>query len=471
MFVGRTRELQSLEHMWERGSFQMMVMLGRRRVGKTTLIDEFADGKRTLYFTARQQTSTNNLRDFCRTMYSFFDLPDSMPMLASWQEALDFLADRAAQEPGRFLFVFDEFPYAAMSERSLPSALQIIIDHKLKNLDLMMILCGSNEGFMESEVLGYKSPLYGRRTGQMRLAPFDAFDARDMLGQISAEDALRYYATFGGTPYYLAQIRPELGYERNVIDLMFNTSGLLYEEPAMLMRQELRDPATYNSVMDAVGQGETKQNAIADKAGIAPSAIGKYLTVLTDLGLVERQVPFGADPARSRKGLWKIRDPFFAFWYRFVSSNLTSIESGDGELVAKATVFGPALDTYVGQRFEDVCLQWLHRANSDSELPFLATRFGHWWGADPAAKAQADIDVIAADQQSGHILLGECKWRNDVNVAETIATLRGRAKLIPGYTEHRFALFLKTDELARTARERGESDLMVRSVNDLFRGK
>ena len=384
MFVGRTRELQSLEHMWKRGSFQMMVMLGRRRVGKTTLIDEFADGKRTLYFTARQQTSTNNLRDFCRTMYSFFGLPDSMPMLASWQEALDFLADRAAQEPGRFLFVFDEFPYAAMSERSLPSSLQIIIDHKLKNLDLMMILCGSNEEFMESKILGYKSPLYGRRTGQMRLAPFDAFDARDMLGQISAEDAVRYYATFGGTPYYLAQIRPELGYERNVIDLMFNTSGLLYEEPAMLMRQELRDPATYNSVMDAVGQGETKQNAIADKAGIAPSAIGKYLTVLTDLGLVERQVPFGADPV---------------------------------------------------------------------------------------AKAQADIDVIAADQQSGHILLGERKWRNDVNVAETIATLRGRAKLIPGYTEHRFALFLKTDELARTARERGESDLMVRSVNDLFRGK
>lgn len=298
MFVGRTRELQSLEHMWKRGSFQMMVMLGRRRVGKTTLIDEFADGKRTLYFTARQQTSTNNLRDFCRTMYSFFGLPDSMPMLASWQEALDFLADRAAQEPGRFLFVFDEFPYAAMSERSLPSSLQIIIDHKLKNLDLMMILCGSNEEFMESKILGYKSPLYGRRTGQMRLAPFDAFDARDMLGQISAEDAVRYYATFGGTPYYLAQIRPELGYERNVIDLMFNTSGLLYEEPAMLMRQELRDPATYNSVMDAVGQGETKQNAIADKAGIAPSAIGKYLTVLTDLGLVERQVPFGADPAR-----------------------------------------------------------------------------------------------------------------------------------------------------------------------------
>lgn len=171
MFVGRTRELQSLEHMWKRGSFQMMVMLGRRRVGKTTLIDEFADGKRTLYFTARQQTSTNNLRDFCRTMYSFFGLPDSMPMLASWQEALDFLADRTAQEPGRFLFVFDEFPYAAMSERSLPSSLQIIIDHKLKNLDLMMILCGSNEEFMESKILGYKSPLYGRRTGQMRLAP------------------------------------------------------------------------------------------------------------------------------------------------------------------------------------------------------------------------------------------------------------------------------------------------------------
>ena len=468
MFVGREHELKALNGMWERPSFQMMVMLGRRRIGKTALIDEFAKNKRVLFFTARQQTSANNLRDFCTVLYQFIGMPDVTPPMASWDAALKMLVDYAKKHTERFLFVFDEFPCAAISERSLPSVMQIAIDHGFKDLNMMMILCGSNEGFMESEVLGYKSPLYGRRTGQMRLTAFDAFDAARMLEGVPAQEVVKYYATFGGTPYYLAQVRPELGYERNVIDLMFSTSGLLYEEPAMLMRQELRDPATYNSLLDAVGQGETKLGAIADKAGIAAATASKYLATLADLGLVERQVPFGVDPARTRKGLWKIRDPFFAFWYRFVSPNVASIESGNGEIAAQSLVFGPMLDTYVGQRFEDVCMQWLMRVNGQEGLPFLATRFGHWWGAEPAAKSQADIDVIAADPQSGRILLCECKWRNQLDIAETVGVLRSRANLVPGYGERRYALFMKTDELAGRARGRGESDLLVQSANDMF---
>lgn len=468
MFVGRERELGALGRMWERDSFQMMVLLGRRRVGKTALIDEFAKDKRTLYFTARQQTSANNLRDFCRALYAFVGLPPLAPPAGSWDEALGLLAQYAKEHTERFLFVFDEFPYAAMGEKSLPSVLQIAIDHGLGGLNVMMILCGSNEGFMESEVLGYKSPLYGRRTGQMRLLPFDAFDAARMLGDVPAEDAVKYYAAFGGTPYYLAQVRPELGFERNVTDLMFDTSGLLYEEPAMLMRQELRDPATYNSVMDAVGQGETRQGAIADKAGIPPMAASKYLSVLADLGLLERRVPFGMDPARTRRGLWRIRDPFFAFWHRFVSPNVAVVESGNGGAAAESLVFGPALDTYVGQVFEEVCLQWLARANAHGELPFMATRFGRWWGNDPRKREQTDIDEIAADPASGEILLGECKWRNDLDISAAITALRSRAGLVPGYKDERFALFVKTDKLAAKARDRGEADLMVRSASDMF---
>ena len=287
--------------------------------------------------------------------------------------------------------------------------------------------------------------------------------------RISPAEAVRYYATFGGTPYYLRQIRPDLTYERNVTQLMFDVSGLLYEEPLMLLRQELRDPSTYNSVMDAIGGGATRQNDIAQQAGVTSAgSISKYLSTLSALGLIERRVPFGDDPARSRKGLWFVQDPFFAFWHRFVSPNLPAVENGDGDIAARTEVFGPALDTYVGQQFERVTRQWLMRANRAGALPFTASRFGSWWGGNPRTHAQTDIDVIAANPTSEEILLGECKWRNELNVAQTIAQLRAREGLVPGYDHTRFALFVKTDETAAAARQRHESDLIVRSVNDMF---
>nr|WP_303796598.1 ATP-binding protein [Bifidobacterium catenulatum] len=470
MFVGRLKELEALNTMWKQTTFQMMVLLGRRRVGKTALLDEFSKDKNTLYFTARQQTTQNNLRDFSYAVQRFFHLPEGMFTFSTWQDAFDFIIEQAKNRTERFLLVFDEFPYAAMADSSLPSVLQVAIDHGFADTNTMMVLCGSNEGFMESEVLGYKSPLYGRRTGQLRLKPFDVFDTAKMLDFAGVEDVIKYYATFGGTPYYLQQVRSDLSYEQNVTNLLFSPNGLLYEEPLMLLRQELRDPTVYNSVMDAIGGGATRQNKIADQAGIQPvTNLSKYLRVLEDLGLIERGVPFGEDSSRSRKGLWKPADPFFAFWYRFVSTNIVNVENGQGELTAQHTVFGPTLDTYVGQQFETVCMQWLWRVNGSDRIPFVALKFGKWWGGNPKTKQQTDIDVVAANESEKRILLGECKWKNDLNVADTIATLRSRADLIPGYPERHYALFVKTDELASAARERHEPDLTVVCANDMFK--
>ncbi|MBT1175839.1 ATP-binding protein [Bifidobacterium sp. LC6] len=470
MFVGREHELQVLEDLWSQSDFQMLVLYGRRRVGKTALLDEFSRNRRTLMFTARQQTSTANLRDFSREIYRFFGEPTTLPAFSLWQDAFDFIIEKSRQEPSqRILFIFDEFPYAALSERSLPSILQVAIDHGFKNANVMMVLCGSNEGFMESEVLGYKSPLYGRRTAQIRLKPFDVFDTARMLSFATPIDVVQYYATFGGTPYYLKQIRSNLSYVQNVIRLLFDTSGLLYEEPLMLLRQELRDIAVYNSVIGAIGAGATRQNKIADKAGLASSSTAsKYLSVLSDLGLIERRVPFGEDPSHTRKGLWMIGDPFFAFWYRFVGPNVERVERGDGELVVESDVIGPALDTYIGQQFELMCEQWLIRTNRAGRLPFQATKFGKWWGTDARLRQETDIDVVAANANDRNILLGECKWRTNLDISETLHVLRSRADLIPGYTDQHFALFVKTDELAQVARSRNEPDLLVASANDMF---
>ena len=469
MFVGREEELGVFERLYRKGGFQMVVLYGRRRIGKTTLLDKFSEGKPTLYFTAQVKSAALNLRAFSRTVYQFFDLPVATGAFESWSDAFSFVVNRAKSVPKPILFVFDEFPYAAESDPSLPSTLQIAIDHEFKDTNLLLVLSGSNEGFMEGKVLGRKSPLYGRRTAQIKLQPFDYLDAARMMPAKSDEERIEYYATFGGTPYYLSQIDPDASFEENVELQFFNKAGLLYEEPMMLLRQELREPANYNSVMSAVAGGATSPKEIAESAGIEQNSIGKYLKTLEGLDLIERSVPFGDNPEKSRKSMYSVHDPFFAYWYRFVSRSVGAIESGAGHAVAQRTAFGEAFSAYVGKRFEAVCLQWLIRRNRQGSLPFLASSFGRWWGTDPAAHEQTDIDVIAADKPSKSILLGECKWRESFDETEALRKLEARASLVKGYDRHSFALFAKKP-LGNVTKKKHASreNLLLVSAADLF---
>ena len=469
MFVGRESELAALERLYRKDGFQMAVVYGRRRVGKTTLIDEFAKSKPSLFFTAQEKSAVLNLRLFSQAAYAHFDLPASTGAFETWADALSFVAERAKDAPERLVLVFDEFPYAAAAEPSLPSAFQIAIDHAFKGANVCVVLCGSNEGFMESEVLGRKSPLHGRRTAQIKLQPFDCFDAALMLPSCTIEDKVKYYATFGGTPYYLSQIDAELPYEDNVADLFFSKSGLLYEEPLMLLRQELREPALYNSVLDAVGSGATAPKEIAERAGMERNSIGKYLKTLENLGILKRSVPFGENPDRSRKGQYAMRDPFVSYWYRFVSKNVGAVESGAGREAARQTAFGDALSAYVGAQFETVCLQWMTRANRKGRLPFTASAFGRWWGTDPVAREEADIDAIAADKATKRAIFAECKWRNSFNETKAIELLERRSSLVPGY-DKRFSYLFSKKPVAEATMEkaRQRADLTILTAADLF---
>ncbi len=440
MFVGRDHEINVLNRLYGRKEFTMTVVYGRRRVGKTALLDEFSRDKPTLFFTAQQKSDVINLRSFSQTVYRFFGIPESTGAFASWEEALRFVAHNArGSDP--LVFVFDEFPYAAQAQPSLPSALQIVLDHDFQKTNVCMILCGSNEGFMESEVLGAKSPLYGRRSAQIKVQPFDYLDAALMMPERPPVERIQLYAMFGGTPYYLEQIDRAETVQQNVARLFFDIAGVLYAEPQMLLRQELREPTLYSSVLDAVAGGATTPKVAAERAGVDGNSIGKYLSTLVSLGLVERVVPFG-EGTRSRKGIYRIKDPFFSFWYRFVSPYVGAIEAGAGRAVAQK-VCGQAFETYVGKQFESICLQWVMRQNAAGGLPLLASSFGSWWGTDPSIREQADIDIVAADPTSKTILLGECKWRESFNESEAMETLMRRGDLIKGYDTRHYLLFTK----------------------------
>lgn len=466
MFVGREAELSGMERLWDAGGFQMVVVYGRRRVGKTTLIQEFAKDKKALYFTALEQSDRDNLVDFSRAIMEFFDMPSSLPAFSSWRDAFGFLAQRAVQE--RFVLIFDEFPYAAKRNDSLPSLIQVEIDHRLKETNLFLILCGSNQGFMESDVLGRKSPLYGRRTMQIKLGQLGYADAAKMLPNVSAQERFRYYGCFGGVPYYLQQIRPKLGFYENITRLYFEASGFLFDEPMGLLRQELSEPAIYGSALRAIASGATRQKEIADKSGVGQTVLPRYLKTLQDLGIVERSVPFGDNPSSSKKGIYRICDACYDFWFRFVMPNVSAIESGMGSLVAKSISEGQ-LNDYLGHRFERLCLEWLRAEALAQRLPVSAVSVGQWWGTDPAARAETDIDVLAADVAGRRLLIGECKYRESFNETDELAKLESKRHLVKGYEVASFVFFSKHPLSEGTVQKlKDRNDVLLVTLEDMY---
>ena len=476
MFISRTRELAALQRLYNRDKFQMVVIYGRRRVGKTTLVSEFIKGKPAVFFSAQEANDRLNLQMFSEKVYEYFNIPKTTGAFANWNDALKFIADKAQTQ--KFILAIDEFPYIAESNRSIKSILQNIIDHELLQSKLYLILCGSQISFMENDVLGYKSPLFGRRTAQMMIEGFDYYDAAKMLNslseyplssQISNEDKIKYYSCIGGTPHYLAQVDAGMSFEDNIKELFFQPQGYLYGEPAMLLQQELREPAMYNSIIAAIAAGASRLNDISTKIGEETSKTIKYIKTLIALKILQKAYPFGENPEHSRKGIYMIADNCYRFWYRYVFMHKTGVETGIGGEVADALVF-PELSGFIGKpAFEEICRQYIIRQNKNKTLPFLASNFGVWWGTDNREKTAADIDIIAENKAEKKILLCECKWKNEPSDAANIKKLMSKSYLLPGYDEYYFIFFSKSPYTTEARQlERQNSNLKLITLDLLF---
>lgn len=467
MFVGRDKELASLEKLYQKEKFQMVVLYGRRRMGKTTLITRFIEGKPAIFFTAQEANDKLNLEEFSKKVYQFFSIPETAGAFHNWNAAFDFLADRAKEK--RFILAFDEFPYAAYANRALASILQNAIDHKFKDTGLYIILCGSQISFMENEVLGYKSPLFGRRTAQIKLEGLDYYDAARMLPGFSHVEQLQIYSCVGGTPHYLAQIDNEETFEENMERLFFNISGYLYNEPMMLLQQELREPAMYNSIIRAIASGANRNNEISSRVGEMSSTVNKYLRTLMDLHIVTKIYPFGEDPETSKKAIYRLADNCYLFWYRFVFPVRQEIESGNGDIVAHRILQGEQMSDFFGKpAFEEISLQFLRRMNRAGKLPFMGTSFGTWWGNDAREKKQADIDTIMADRENKTILVGECKWRNASPELSTIQKVMEKDYLMPEYKQFYHCFFSKTAYSEQAKAFEREENILLYDVDSFF---
>ena len=456
MFLGRENELKALEKMYNQENFQMAVVYGRRRIGKTALLNEFISDKNALYLPAEEINDSLNLQKFSALLGRKIGI-NPFPKVDSWEDFFLLIKNQLGDQ--KLVLIIDEYPYAAMANKSLNSTLQHIIDYQFKHTNIFLILCGSSMSFMENQVLGEKSPLFGRRTGQLKINPLDYYDAAKFYPHASNEDKVKYYATIGGTPYYLSLIKKSLNFEENIKELYFEISGYLFNEGILLMKQEFREPANYNAVLQAISVGKMTLNEIVGFTKLESSLVAKYLTVLQDLNYVTRVTPFGSNPLKGKKSQYQITENFIAFWYRYVFSAKSEIERGSGDIFHDLAMEN--LPEFIGHIFEEITRQYLRRLNQNRELPFPAKSFGTWWGKDKKGDVQ-DVDIVVESATSKELVIGECKWREDFRLEPVLEKLEHRAGYFDEYKCHKY-LFTK-----KPIKTNEETDITFLSANDYY---
>lgn len=431
MFIGREREVAALDRLYESNKFEFAVIYGRRRVGKTALINHFIDNKEAIYFMGVESNEKQNLENFSKSIIEYSSGIEAETSFLSFQAALEYVFKLA--EKKRLILAIDEYPYVARSSKSLASTLQLLIDKYKDTSKLMLILCGSSMSYMEDEVLAYKSPLYGRRTAQMKIFPFSFDEACRYLKNYSDEDKALAYGIVGGTPQYLLQMDDRLSIEDNIKNTYLNPISFLYEEPTNLLKQEVREPAIYMAIITAIAVGASRMSDISNKVGEDSNICANYLKSLINLGIVKKETPYGEKT--SRKSIYSIEDNMFRFWYRFVPNNNSVIMRGAADIVYRR--IEPQLSEYMGAVFEEICKQYLWKLLLDGNSPVEFSELGRWWGNDPIEKKQTEIDIMG-EQDKQTALFGECKWTNEKVDLGVLETLIKRSKLFSYINVHLF---------------------------------
>ncbi|MBQ4602003.1 MAG: ATP-binding protein [Clostridia bacterium] len=460
MFIGRERELNVLENLYASDKFEFAVIYGRRRVGKTALINQFIGNKKAVYFMGVESNAKQNLENFSKSIIEYSSGIETETSFLSFQAALEYLFKLAEKE--RLILAIDEYPYVARSSKSLASTLQLLIDKYKDSSKLMFILCGSSMSYMEDHVLAYKAPLYGRRTAQMKILPFDFEETCHYFKRFSEEDKALIYGIVGGTPQYLLQMDDRLSVEDNIKNTFLNPISFLYEEPVNLLKQEVREPAIYTAIITAIASGASRMSEISGKVGEDTNVCSIYIKNLISLGIVQKETPYGEKA--SRKSVYSIEDNMFRFWYRFVLDNNSVIARGAADMVYKR--IEPKLSDYMGKVFEDICKQYLWKQLLIGKCPVEFTSLGRWWGNDHIEKCQAEIDIMG-EQDKDTALFAECKWTNEKVDIGVLETLVKRSSLFFYNNKHLY-LFAKsgfTKGCIDEANKRGNVTLV--SYNDI----
>lgn len=408
MFYNRIEELNTLKKYLNSDNLEFFILYGRRRVGKTALLKKAVYGKKGIFFVGRQVTGSTLLDAFSNEVARLFNLHGAT--FKSWEDALRFVFQKAKDE--NIYLVLDEFQYLVEASPELPSIIQMLVDHEESKIKL--ILCSSSISFME-KLLAYKSPVFGRKTGYMKLNPVKFEHSHDFLPDYDFHNLMKAYAITGGVPQYLNLFDTKKSISKNIIDLFLSSGAPLKEEPLFILSQELREPKIYQSILEALAFGYNRPGDIASKIGFSDSRkIQPYLHNLITLNIVQKEIPVTIkNPIRTRKGIYVISDPLFRFWYRFVFPYLQYLEFGQIEPVIEQ--LEKNFEQFVSFQFEKEARIFL-----SSTLGF--DRIGRFWEND------LEIDIIGKKRDQWFI--GECKWRNRNITQSDLNTLYKKEKAL-----------------------------------------
>lgn len=473
MFIGRKRELKSLETIYEKNGFGMTVIYGRRRVGKSTLIREFVKDKKVIFYTATKVGAERNLELFSKQVLGVLDPAYSEAAFSSVESVLDIITNKVQDDDKKTILVIDELPYWAEKDEALLSILQKYIDTQWLDKNMMVILCGSALSFMEKKVLSEKSPIFGRRDSQIKLEAFNYKDSALFVPGYSSEDKAICYGVTGGVAKYLALFDASRSLDDNIIRLFFNADGYLFDETRNLLTQEFADVTLVNNIIEKIASGENALNNIAAKVHEKDTTVLYSLEKLMDVGLVEKRNCI-TEEKNKKKTQYVLKDHMFKFWYKFIPQAISVIEMGQGQVYYEKVV-KPQIHSFMGSVFEEMCKYYTLEQGIKGEFGSFITQTGTWWGVEQMTDEEgkryqqsADIDVVGISSVDKKAVIGECKFKNEKIDKEIYETLIRRSKLLSGnYIVTKFLLFSLSGFTKWFDKEEGQNTVMI-TVDDLY---
>ncbi len=437
-FVNRKFELDFLSERWRSNRFEFIVIYGRRRIGKTEIIKQFIRDKPRIYFLCDKKGTEENIKRFKKTAALYLNEPEIVSN--DLEEIFKWLIKRVKK---RFVVVFDEFSYLVEKDSAVPSVFQRVIDEVLRHTKIFLILCGSSLSMMERGVLSYKSPLYGRKTGHLKIErlPFSSYF--EFYPKNDFEKNVEFYSISGGIPFYMEKFSDGKSTLENVRTEIVSRTGRLYEEVDFLLKEELREPDTYKKIIEAISLGNTKLVEIANHSNIPANQLTKYLGVLINLGLIKKETRVTEKNPKSKRVIYSIQDNFFDFYFTFVEPFESDLVIDEFE--GFESNFLKNFNCFVGKKFENLVREEIIKKHFGKRF----NRIGKWWGwkRKEERRETLEIDVVALNEKTREILFAECKWRSRVNAEKVCKELAGKTEYVQWHNEKRkeyLAVFAKS---------------------------
>lgn len=440
-FINRERELGFLEERHRSKKPEFIVLYGRRRVGKTALAVKFLEGRKGIYFLSSKEGDRENISSFSRESANFLSDPafadaEYKDWFSIFSALTSHIKFSGIEKKEKIAVVIDEFPYLIHSNAAIPSIFQRIWELLLKERNIMLMLLGSSVSVMESDVLGEKSPLYGRRTGDWSVAPMQFSVLPKFLPGCAMEELINTWFVIGGMPEYLLQFDPKLGFFGNVEKNMLKKGCYLYNEAEFLMSEEFRESKNYKLILRAISFGKNTAGEICGNTGLDKGMVSKYLEVLKGLRLIFEELPVTSS-RQSKNRRYSIADPYFNFWFRYIYPNKSELEASRASEVLGAVKkdFG----NYSGRLFEQFIMENMRDKSLLPEISF--SRISPWW------HKENEIDIVAVDDDKKEIFFAECKWKDNVDAKDILSVLKTKSSLVDWHNNERkehFAVFAKS---------------------------